>query len=236
MDVKQIDDHIFEALFRQAVIDEYTEEIDSIPSKSELMKKISFSMEFELRMKKLLVREQRKESLEKFIRFGKRAAAVFVVLTSILFCTMLLNYEVRAAVKNTIVEWYDKFTSFIFQAETSDADKQKEWRPKYLPPGYNEISIEMLGKVTNIEYFNNEGDVIHFSYKPQGNVNISIDNENHTIEINTVNGYEAYTAESEEDGFENGIIWSMDEYTFSIWSKLPLENIIEIAESVSDNK
>lgn len=78
----------------------------------------------------LLVREQRKETLEKFIRVGKRAVAVFVVATSILFCTMLLNYEVRAEVKNTIVEWYDKFTSFIFQAETSDTDKQKEWRPK----------------------------------------------------------------------------------------------------------
>lgn len=234
MDLKQIDDHVFEALFRQAVIDSYTEEIDSIPSESELMKTITFSSEFELKMKKLLIHEQCKEIFTKAMKFGKRAAAIFVVATSIFFCTMLLNYEVRAVVKNTIVEWYDKFTSFIFHGETSDTYKQKEWRPNYLPEGYHEITIEMLGKQTNIEYFINQGDIIHFSYKPQGNVNISIDNENHIIKSNTINGYEAYTAEAKKDDFENGVIWNMDEYTFSVWSKEPLEKLIKIAQSVSN--
>lgn len=234
MKARQIDDHVFEALFRQAVIDDYTEEIDSIPSKNELMKRISFSAEFELRMKKLLVREQRKETLAKVTKFVKRAAAVFVVATSIFFSTMLLNYEVRAAVKNTIVEWYDKFTSFIFYGETSDTDKQKEWRPKYLPVGYHEISIETLGKEINIEYINDQGDIILFSYKPEGNINISIDNKNHTIESNSINGYEAYIAKATKDGFENGVIWSMDKYTLSIWSRHSVEELIKMAQSISN--
>ena len=38
MNIKQMDNKVFEALFHQAVIDEYNEEIDGLPDKKELMK------------------------------------------------------------------------------------------------------------------------------------------------------------------------------------------------------
>lgn len=234
MNINQIDNHIFEALFRQAVIDDYTEDIDSIPSKNELMKIISFSAEFELRMKKLLAHEQRKETLTTTLKFGKRAAAIFIVATSIFFCTLLLNYEVRAAVKNTVIEWYNKFTSFIFQGEASDTGVQKEWRPQYLPQGYLESTVEKLGKATDIEYVNDEGGVIYLSYRPEENdTSISVDNENHIIESIIINGHEAYTVKAAKDDFENGVIWSMDKYTFNIWSQLPIEELIKISQSLN---
>lgn len=235
MNTKKIDDSVFEALFRQAIIDDYNEEIDSIPPKNELMEALSFSPEFELRMKKLLAREQRKETLTKAMVFGKRVAAIFIVATSVFFCGLLLSTEVRAAIKNIVVELFDEFTSFIFHGETSNPEKQAEWRPKYLPAGYQENSVEMLGKAINIEYVNAQEDVIHYSYRPEGNdTSISVDNENHIIESKTINGHEAYTAKAMKDDFENGVIWSVGEYTFSIWSKLSIEEIIKIAQSVSN--
>lgn len=42
-----------------AVIDEYNEEINSIPPKEKLMQTISFSPEFELKMKKLFAYDMR---------------------------------------------------------------------------------------------------------------------------------------------------------------------------------
>lgn len=234
MDAKQIDDHVFEALFRQAIIDDYTEEIESTPPNEKLREMLSFSAEFELKMKRLLVREQRKETLSKVLKFTKRVAAVFIIVTSISFCMLLFNYEVRAAVKNTVIEWYDKFTTFIFQGEKSNSGQHKEWRPQYIPAGYLEITVEKIGKATDIEYTSDEGNVIHFSYRPKENdTTINVDNENHTIESRTINGYETYIIEAIIDDFENGIIWSTDDYTFNIWSVLPVEELIKVAQSIN---
>ena len=63
--MNQMNNSAFEALFRHTIIDDYNEEIDSIPSKEKLMQTISFSPEFELKMKKLFVYDKRKDSLKK---------------------------------------------------------------------------------------------------------------------------------------------------------------------------
>lgn len=201
------------------------------------METISFSPEFELKMKKLFVRERRKDFLKKALHYVKRTAAVFVIATTIIFAILLFNPEVRAAVKNTVVEWYDKFTSFIIQGETSHIDEKKEWRPEYLTTGYRENTIEKFGKRTNIEYVNDTGDVIRLSYRPEGNdTNISVDNENHRIEGGAINEHEAYIVKATNDDFESGVIWSIDGYTFNVWSKLPIDELIKIAQSISNKK
>jgi len=60
MNKNQIDDIMFEAILRQAVIDDYADEIDSIPPNEELAVLYPLSSSFELRMKKLFTHERRK--------------------------------------------------------------------------------------------------------------------------------------------------------------------------------
>lgn len=234
MNEKQMDNSVFEALFRQAVIDDYNKEIDSIPSREKLQEIISFSPEFELRMKKLLLNERRKEHLQKFSNYLKKAAAILVIVTTVTFSILLFSPDVRAAVKNTVIEWYDKFTSFIFQGEKTDTREHKEWRPQYIPAGYLEITVEKIGRATDIEYANDEGNVIHFSYRPEENdTTINVDNENHTIESKIINGYDTFIIKAMKDDIENGIIWSMDGYTFNIWSVLPVDELIKVTQSIN---
>lgn len=234
MKTEQLEDSIFEALFRQVVIEQYNEEIDSIPPRERLQEQISFTPGFELRMKKVLARERRKEYLRKTLNVAKQVAAVFVITATVIFGILLFNPEVRAAVKITVVEWYDYFTSFIFPGEPSDMKERHEWQSNSLPIGYHETSVTILGRVTNIEYVNEQNNTIYLSYRPvESNTNISIDNENHLLEMETINGHEAFIAKSMSDEFDNGVIWSMDGYTFSLWSKLPIEELIRIAESIN---
>lgn len=231
--MKKIDNTVFEALFRQAIIDEYNEEIDLIPPKEELIKTITFSPEFGLKMKKLFAREKRRDYLKKALTYSKRVAAVFVITTTLIFGILLFSPEVRAAVKNTVVEWYDKFTSFIFQGEASDTNKKMEWQPEYLPTGYYENFVEKLGKSTNIEYADPQGNIVYLSYRPEENdTNISVDNESHEIESRIINGQEAYIVKATSEEFENGVIWSMEGYTLSLWSKLSVDELIKIAQSI----
>ena len=232
--MNQMNNSVFEALFRQAIIDDYNEEIDSIPSKEKLMQTISFSPEFELKMKKLFVYDKRKDSLKKAFNYSKRAAAILFISITVFFGVLLFSSEVRAVVKNTVVEWYEKFTSFIFHNETYNINDKKEWRPEYLPEGYRESSVDKLGKAIKIEYADPKGNIIFFSYRPGENAtNVSVDNENHQIESRTINGHEAYIAKATGEEFDNGVIWSMKVYTFILWSKLPIDELIKIAESTS---
>ena len=222
-------------MFRQAIIDDYNEEIDSIPSNDKLMEKLSFSPEFEIRMNKLFTKERRRELFNRVLFYSKQIAAMFILTIAVVFSLLLINPEVRAAVKSTVIEWRDKFTSIIFQSsKSSNMSDDKEWQFEYLPFGYQEDKIENFGIITNIEYVNEQDQIIYFSYRPDGvNSNISIDNENHKIETIMINGVSAYIAKATDDDYENGIIWSMEGYSFSLWSQLQMEELIKIVESIT---
>lgn len=230
-----MNENILEALFRQAIIDDYKEEIEKIPDKKELMKIISLSPEFELRMNKLFARDRRRDIFIKVVHYSKRVAVVIILAVTILSIILLANTQVRASVKNAIVEWYEKYTSIIFKGkESSDTDTLKEFKLEYIPEGYTESWIVEQGNIIDIEYENNIGDTIYISYWPDSySSNISIDNENHIIESKTIKGYKAYFAEATNDDFENGIVCIMEGYRFNIWSKLPIKELIKIVESAT---
>ena len=221
-------------MFRQAIIDDYNDEIDSIPTNDKLMEKLSFSPEFEIRMNKLFAKERRRELFNRVLFYSKQIAAMLILTIAVVFSLLLINPEVRAAVKSIVIEWRDKFTSIIFQSnKSSNMNDDKEWQFDYLPFGYYEDKIDKFGLITNVEYVNEQDQFIYFSYQPDGvNSNISIDNENHEIVSTMINGTSGYIAKATDDDYENGIIWTMDGYTFSLWSQLQVEELIKIIESI----
>lgn len=234
MNKDQVNDVIFEALFRQAVIDDFNEEIDSIPTNEQLAEIYSFSSEFEMRMKKLFVEDHRRNFLKNVMLYSRRVASILVIVLGLLFGTLLFNTEVRAAVGKVLVEWYEKFASFTFRDEEIIVEK-KEWTLEYLPKGYLLKNYEVLGNVTNMEFINNQGDKIRFSYRPENSItNISVDNENHKIDSHVILDNETFSITAVDDRFDNGVIWNMDGYTFSLWGKISINELNKIAESISE--
>ncbi|MBU5255267.1 DUF4367 domain-containing protein [Tissierella praeacuta] len=103
----------------------------------------------------------------------------------------------------------------------------------YLPKGYVLKNFEMLGNITNIEFINNQGDKIRFSYRPEESItNISVDNENHEIDRCIILENEAFSISSVNDQFDNGVIWNTKGHTFDLWGKLPIDELKKIAESI----
>lgn len=236
MNKDQVNDVVFEALFLQAVIDGFNEEIDSIPTNEQLAKIHTFSPEFEIRMKKLFIKDRRRSLLKNTILYSKRVASILIIILVLLFGTLLFNTEVRAAVGKVLVEWYEKFTSHTIDYDESINEK-KDWVLNYLPEGYTLNNHEVLGRITNIEFINSQGDNIRFSYQPEdGITNISVDNENHEINKREIQNNEAYCILAIDDKFDNGLIWNMEGHTFDLWSKIPLDELKKIAESISENK
>lgn len=236
MNKDQVNDVVFEALFRQAVIDDFNEEIGSIPTNEQLAVIYSFSSEFEMRMKKLFVKDRRRSFVKTAMYFSRRVASILIIVLGLLFGTLLFNTEVRATVGKILVEWYEKFTSFIF-IDDEVINEKKDWTLKYLPEGYVQENHEILGSITNIEFINNKGDKIRFSYRPENSItNISVDNENHEIDSCIILNNEAFSITAVDDRFDNGIIWNMDGHTFNLWGKISINELKKIAESISENE
>ena len=226
-----MNDMVFETLFRQAVIDDFNEEINSIQSNEELSKTYSFSTEFETRMKRLLIKDRRKDYVKKTMYYSRKVALIIIIVLGLLFGSLLLSTEVRATVGKVLVEWYERFTTFSFR-DDEVIDGNKDWILGYIPEGYVQNNYEVLGRIKNIEFENNQGDKIRFSYVPDNSItNISVDNENHKIDSFVVQENKAYSIIATNNDFDNGIIWNMEGYTFDLWSKLK-----RVAESIVENK
>ena len=227
-----MDDIMFDALFERVVKDQYIAEIDSIPPKEELAKLYPLSPQFDLRMKKAFARYHRKGIFAKIIKQTQRVAVVLLIITTAFFGLLLTNPEVRAAVGNVVVEWFEKFTSITFSNNESNAEI-KELRVKYLPDGYSLTSMDDMVNLALIIYSDDSGNQIKFMYQPGNNAsNISIDNEHHIIENYSMNGHDAFLAISENNNFDNGIIFVYESNIVEIWGKIPIDELIKMAESV----
>jgi len=236
MNEDKVNDVVFEALFRQAVIDDFNEEIDSIPTNEQLAKIYTFSPKFEIQMKKLFTKDRRKHFIKTVSLYSRRAISVIIIVLGLLFGTLLFNTEVRATVGNVLIEWYEKFTSFTFK-DDEIIDEKEEWNLNYIPEGYTLNNYEKLGRITNIEFTNKQGDKIRFSYRPEGNItNISVDNENHKIDRGEILNNEAYFVNGIDNAFDNGIIWNMNGHTFDLWGIIPVDELKKVAESISESK
>jgi hypothetical protein len=232
MNKKQINDVVFEALFRQAFIDEFEEEISSIQSEG-LAYMCEPSPEFQMRMKKLFENDNRKTLIKNFIIHTKKVAVILFIILGCTFATLLLNKEVQATVNKVIIEIYEKFNSIIFQGEQLSLE-EKDWTLNYLPKGYALKKYEKLGNVINIEYEDVQGNKIRFSYRPERNsTNISVDNENHEMKEIKILNEKAYLLTAKDNKFDNGIIWNTEKYRFELWGTITIDELKSMAESIT---
>jgi len=239
MNNKQVNDSIFEALFRQAVVDDYTDEIDSIPPNEELAKTLSFSPGFELKMKKVFARDRRKDIFTAFIKHTKRVAVFVLILTTLLSGALLAHPEVRAAVGNVIVQWFEKFTSFTYHSGVSEEDSVvKHFRPQFLPNGFSESEALDLESMMLIIYSDGSDGIIYLQYSLGDDTSMSVAVDNEYTEIKEVIMYGSKALIITDligDGM-NGVVFMLDGYVINIKSNLPIDVVVQIAESVAEIK
>jgi len=221
-------DRLFDALFSQAVIDNYEDEIRSIPSESELAKLYTFSDLHTARMEKLIRSAERFEKMQTTIKWIRRSAAVMVVALTVLFGALMTVSDVRAVIVKTVIEWFDKFTKFT--SEQADPDEMEEWAPSYIPEGFLETARDNFAGMLTISY-ENENTVIDFTCVVASG-SISVDNENQNYFIVEEKDTTYHIFENREIGEMNIIVWDQESYRFSIKSLLPVSDILQVAKSV----
>jgi len=83
--MKKLTDHTFNELLRQAVIENFNDEFNALPSNEELTAQYPISDEFEERMRHLFKRLKPKTTFLTAIKTVSKIAAVFTVVVSTVF-------------------------------------------------------------------------------------------------------------------------------------------------------
>ena len=231
MNRKVIGGAVFEALVRQAVIDNYDRELDDIPPREELESMFSFSDRHEAMMKALFCRDARRVKAKKVADVSKRMAAGFVLAVAVLFGLLMTSTTVRAAVGDTLVEFFDQFVSIRYQGE-AEPDLASEWEPEYLPEGFTFQEKETLAAVVALTYRNDNGVIMTLDYSTAPRNVVYSDNEYTGYTSVYRDGTEYRILEAESNDFSTKIMWEEEKYYFILASKHDSDELLNTALSV----
>ena len=225
-----INEGVFEALFRQAVIDNFNEELDSLPTGEALAKLFTFSPAHELRMKKLFERDERREKIRAVVMWSRRVAVVIIAAATILLGAMMLSPQVRAAVAQTLTEWYENFARFTSNAPEAE---KTSLEPVYIPEGFIVAARDDIPMITTIVYLNeDDGAVVTFqSFRAQGAV--AVDNEDIDYRVAQIDGVEYHIFVSTDGINENAVVWDVGGQRYRISSTIAVDELIIMAISTA---
>lgn len=231
MKAEAVFDDIFEAMLRRAVIENLDREIDAMEDDVKREGPFAFSERHERRMKKLFARTLWRETFTSLSMWSRRVAAAVLIAVTLLFGALMFVPEVRAVVMDTVVEWYEKFTQFIFHSE-ENAAADAHWIITELPEGYEHLDSEYGEDMSYVDYANPlTGEMILFEYSRE-NRSISINNEEMGYSAKTYGGvtYNLFVAKNPEDF--NKLVWDKDGHRFILRSTLDQDELLKIASSI----
>jgi hypothetical protein len=232
-------DAAFEALLRQAVIDDYNEELASYPTNIELKELYPVSDRQRVRMDKLLADIKKKERRQSVWVVARRVAVIAMAAAALFFAVVLAGSpEASAAVEKAAVQFSKEYA--LFAPNTSDEEFvfDNAWRPSYIPEGYvldeDRIfdTISMFSQV----YYNDKGTTIYFSYSTTTAGQATVDSEGKLYAEINIDGvvYHSFIVDPSLHIAlkENIIVWERDGHRFTLISTLDIAELLTMAKSI----
>ncbi|MDR1328183.1 MAG: DUF4367 domain-containing protein [Oscillospiraceae bacterium] len=220
------DNSVLEAVFRQAVIENYENELDELNNEPD----VSVSDRHRRRMEALFAKARREKQTAVIIVWAKRFSAAAASLLVIVGALLMTVPAVRASAGEAFVAFCEKYVTFgSGSAEVPDA--AVDWSPTFIPEGFSESSRAQFTTITVIRYADAEGEIIEFMYMPADD-SMSVNYE-HVDYGQTLHGdivYHTFAAETDE--YKSAVVWDTDGYIFNVTAYLPVEQLLEIAWSV----
>jgi len=207
----------------------------AIPSDEELDKMYTLSDEHYKKMKKLFAADKRQETITIVLRWSKVAVVTICVTATVAFAALLTSADVRKAIGDTIITWFDKFTKFesVRQIENNGTVEERDWSMNYLPAGFGLLDSFEAGATKLLMYIASNGTMIDFSYK-LSHVSASVDNENREYRTVVENDviYHVFELTDEIEHKNNMIVWDMNGYRFTIVGEYDIDELMKMALSV----
>lgn len=218
----------------------HAENIANEMQEDEPDEQIPFPSELDIRIRKLIARHNRKESIK---RIWKTTAKVFPKVAAI-FCAAFISFTIlitsveafRVKVLNFIIDVSKEYTNIDVENNNSSeipSDWENIYIPEYVPEGFKISTTQKLAFSKIIVYKNNVGQSIIYTQSIGGKRNIRIDTEDAATEKILINENEGLLAE------KNGritIVWHNNDACFSLISEADKNELIKMAESIKIRK
>jgi len=228
MKTYKINDSLFDALFRQTVIDTHRDELRSCLELAGAMGPFEYSERHITRMKKLLAREARQERFTAIMQVTRRVAVFAVLAVVVLFGALLTSRDVRAAISRTVIQWYEQFTTFTGQRHERPLVRLE---PLIVPTGFAEIQRIDTVNATTIVYSDEAGVIMLFTVFPADSTS-AIDNEQSDYVSVEKRGTVYYVFDAEAADFDSTILWEHRGYRYRLSAPLSVETLLDVALSV----
>lgn len=227
----KLNEDVFDAVLQRAFCDYTDERLASYPDCSTLAK-----------MYPLPKKEKRAfDRIAKEAEYGKSLVRVYLVRVAVIFLciitlgagVMMTSTEVRAAVKNVIVEWFDKYTHFSFVATdtgSGDFENVEDVKIGYIPDGYELINTDESSISITYVYSSNNTDLLIDIFENEAS-ELFPDNERSKYSIIQINGHESWIIYDEEN-ISGTLILIGSKVSVSISGSLPKKELIKIAECI----
>lgn len=230
---RNINNNIFDC-FLQLAFNDYVEmEFAEFPSKEYLDKKYPIPKKHVRRSLRKLKEKQYNRPL--FIIYSQRIFAAILIATSISFVFLLSSAEVRAAVKDTVIEWFDKYIRFDFDnSDIVDKDKSiHDFNIGYIPEGFELTSHDEGDNYIRKIYYSSQTDDYLVIELLNSDISIIMsDIEYQEYSEITINSQTAYLLYSDAD-HSGTIIFGNLTYAITVQGALDKEDLIKIAQKIN---
>lgn len=217
----------FEQSLKTAFGEYIEEQISALPSEEELKKE--FPVPRELIEQAIKHKKVKKTSPLVCL---KKVAVIFLAVSVILFCALMLDEDIRAAFSKTIEKWYNGFYELVFDKMDNPAPASEtntdEFVLDYLPEGFELKEILDVPGAKRYLYISELGEEICISVC-YGDINILIDNEKFEYEYVSKGNIEYWLNYDNESGCGTAIV-DKNDVIIRITSTVSKDELINFLE------
>lgn len=228
--MNNIGDIVLEAMIKEAVIANFEERMAAMPTEEQLRKEYTPSPEHVRKMKKLFAWERRCDFRKKAMMIAKAAVIVLCVTTTVLFSALMFNSEVRAAVRGTIVRFFEGFAQVELSNSETPNRTVDSFSLGYLPNGYELISSEDVGEGIFEIYSDADGNLLFFDIGLPDSIFSDTDHREYREEDHK--GIAFHIFESPNTEYDSTLIWEQDGFMFNLTGIIPIEELLKMALSL----
>lgn len=226
-----MNEDLFDAVLQRVFCDYTDEQLDSYPDCEMLAKKYPLPKKEKRAFDRTVKEAKYKKSLVRV--YLSRAAVIFLCIIALGAGVMMTSPTVRAAARNVIIEWFEKYTHFSFVATDvgeNDFENVEDVKIGYVPDGYELYYVDEFPGNTTYIYTCNDVDYTIDVFENEA-TDLFPDNERSKYTKTKINGHEAWII-FDEKNVNGSLILVGAKVSVCIVGNLPKNELIKIAESI----
>lgn len=231
---KGINESVFEAMLSIAFSEYLDEQIAKAPSDDELSKRFPLPKKEAKWISRRIKEKKHNRHRSLAVIYTQRVAIAFLVFVSLSFALLSTSSKVQAAIKDTIVEWYEKYILFNFKSsdETNNNIRLPDsYNIGYVPNTFKQTESTERVDFRQYVYADNKENCLFIEISCIDVSDIMVDIEYNGYDEIQLGSKKAYLLYNDEN--QSGtLVWADGNNRIMVDGMVSKEELIKIAENI----